>query len=338
MGSLIDTRPRRKQPLVICYGGGRDSTAVLVGLWMRGIRPDLILMADVGAERQATYDYVANVMQPWLLSIGFPPITIVRYVCTRFKHWPHYATLEENCLTNGTLPSIAYGSHACSSKWKIAPQTKYLQSWTPALLAWQDGVKIRKAIGFEAGEENRTRRCSTYAVQDEELDLFDIWFPLQEWGWTLAACIEAIEHAGLPVPPKSSCYFCTAMKPWEVDALPIGQLKRIVVIEARAYAKHYDYCVRKNWPKGEGVLLTEGIWRKRVKGMRGAIAKPGSMTEYIREKGLLPSSEIDRIIAITPTRPLYRGEIENWQVWLAELCQDKPPTPQILYTTEPQLT
>lgn len=34
-------------PLVVCYGAGRDSTALLVGLWRRGIRPDLILFAEV---------------------------------------------------------------------------------------------------------------------------------------------------------------------------------------------------------------------------------------------------------------------------------------------------
>src|SRR5580658_8213180 len=65
-------------PLVVCYGAGRDSTALLVGLWQRGIRPDLILFADVGAERQATYDFIP-VMNRWLKSVGFPEITVVRY-------------------------------------------------------------------------------------------------------------------------------------------------------------------------------------------------------------------------------------------------------------------
>jgi len=99
-------------PLVVAYGGGRDSTAVLVVLWMRGLRPDAILMADVGAEKQATYDYVEHVMQPWLASVGFPPVTIVTYRCRDFKNWPAYHSLEENCLTNRTLPSIAYGRHS----------------------------------------------------------------------------------------------------------------------------------------------------------------------------------------------------------------------------------
>jgi len=303
-------------PLVVAYGGGRDSTAVLVGLWMRGLRPDAILMADVGAEKQATLDYVEHVMQPWLASVGFPPVTIVRYQCRDFKNWPAYHSLEENCLTNRTLPSIAYGRHSCSSKWKIAPQNEHLKAWQKARDCWAAGGKVRKAVGFEAGEEGRAKRCSTYAVQDDETDLFDLWFPLQEWGWDLAACLEAIAAAGLPLPEKSACYFCTAMKPWEVDALPVDKLQRIVIIEARAAGRHLAYAERKGWPNGEGVPMTEGLWRKRVKGFRGAIAKPGSITEYIREKGLLPAAEVDRLIAATPTGDLTREDITDWQSWL----------------------
>lgn len=35
------------QPVTVAYGIGVDSTAMLVGLHQRGIRPDLILFADM---------------------------------------------------------------------------------------------------------------------------------------------------------------------------------------------------------------------------------------------------------------------------------------------------
>lgn len=49
------------------------------------------------------------------------------------------------------------------------------------------------------------------------------------------------------------------------------------------------------------------------------------MTEYIREHGLLPSREIDRLIVLTPTEPLTQGDFErlrysNWAEWLAAIC------------------
>jgi hypothetical protein len=111
------------------------------------------------------------------------------------------------------------------------------------------------------------------------------------------------------------------MKPAEVETLTLDQLRKIVIIEARATAKHLAYAERKGWPNGVGVPLTEGIWRKAVKGFRGATPKPGSMTQYIREKSLLPSAEIDRLIALTPTQPLRQGDISDWQSWLADICQ-----------------
>jgi hypothetical protein len=313
-------------PLVVCYGAGRDSTALLVGLWQRGIRPDLILFADVGAERQATYDYLP-IMNQWLVSVGFPQITVVRYQPKDFKHWPPYHTIEENILTNCALPSIAYGFHKCSAKWKIAPQLAFLKTWPPALACWAAGGRVRKAIGFDASphELKRAHGCSTYAIQEEEAERFNLWFPLQEWGWDLAECIRQIVKAGLPIPAKSSCYFCTAMKPWEVDELARTEpdkLKRIVVLEARARQKHLDYAEAKGWPRGVGVPLTDGIWRRRVKGVRrGSTPKPGSMTEYIREKELLPATEIDRLITATPTRPLTKGDLPDWQTWLHSLTE-----------------
>lgn len=115
-------------PLVVYYGMGRDSTALLVGLQQRGVRPDAILFADVGAERQATYDFLP-VINDWLARVGFPLVTVVRYKPKNYKHWPPYHSLEENILTNIAMPSIACGGHSCSSKWKIEPQNAWLEKW-----------------------------------------------------------------------------------------------------------------------------------------------------------------------------------------------------------------
>ncbi len=44
-------------PLVVCWGMGQDSTGMLVGMWERGIKPKLIITADVGSERAETYEF-----------------------------------------------------------------------------------------------------------------------------------------------------------------------------------------------------------------------------------------------------------------------------------------
>lgn len=298
---------------------------MLVGYAERGIRPDLILFSDVGAEREATYAYLP-VINAWLRKVGFPEVTVVRYQPKNFKHWPHYHTIEENILTNVSLPAIAYGGHSCSSKWKISAQDDYLESWGTALEAWAANVPVVRAVGFEDSphEHRRAKRCATFAVQDLDAKRYKAVFPLQEWGWDRDRCVFEIAAAGLPVPAKSSCYFCTAMKPWEVDELTREKHMRIVIIEARTRQRHLDFAKEKGWPKGEGVPMTEGLWRKAVKGMRGATPKPGSMTEYIRQQGHLPGPLIDALIELTPTHTFTREQfaqlgIAGWQDWIARI-------------------
>lgn len=300
---------------------------MLVGMWERGIKPKLIITADVGSERPETYEF-RPIFDDWLESVGFPTSITVRYQPRDYKHWPPYYTLLENCLTNVTLPSLAYGYHTCSSKWKITPINKYISALSWAREWWAEGGKILKAIGFDDSphEHRRAERgCATFAVQSDEKDKYDLVFPLQEWGWTREMCVEAVQRVGLPVPPKSSCYFCPAMKPFEVDTLGEQELKISVVIEARTKQRHLDHSELKGWPRGVGVPLCEGLWRRAVKGCRGAIPRPGSMTQYIRQKGLLPSDEVDRLIAATPTEPLTQNDFErlgfnNWQEWLVSIC------------------
>ena len=40
---------------IVGYGGGTDSTAMLIGLWQRRIPVDRILFADPGGEQPHTY-------------------------------------------------------------------------------------------------------------------------------------------------------------------------------------------------------------------------------------------------------------------------------------------
>src|SRR5262249_31380661 len=51
-------RPEPGSPLVVAYGAGVNSTAMLVEFARRGIRPDLVLFADTSAEKPETYEYL----------------------------------------------------------------------------------------------------------------------------------------------------------------------------------------------------------------------------------------------------------------------------------------
>jgi hypothetical protein len=300
-----------RAPLAVAYGAGVDSTALLVGFVRRGIRPAYILFADTGGEKAETLAFLP-VMEEYLRQVGFPGITVVRYVTRDFKHWPPYHTLEENCLTNGTLPSLAFGFKSCSQKWKIAPQHTYLKQQDVIQTCWQRGQRVVKCIGFDADPGDVRRRNHAGDARDRH---YEYRYPLIDWGWTRARCQEEIAKAGLPVPPKSSCVFCPASKPGEIRALPPETLRRIVILEARAA------------PRLEKI---EGLWRNGVKGTRGGEARPGSMTAFIRQERLLPDNEIDYLCEVVPQEIVRNQErfahhqpIPSWEEFLRSVTEGR---------------
>lgn len=272
-----------KEPLVLAYGLGRDSTAILVGWHQRGIRPDHIVFADVGAEKQATYAYL-DVIQPWLKKVGFPELTTVKYVPKKAP----YTTIEGNCCQNCTLPSEVFGRGACSIKWKQEPQNKWAKNHPDfqEIFASEDR-KIIKAIGYEfneLGRKDKMERAKNKLIEKENESLakrnakkqvanlardahYDYRYPLIEWEWTLEQCIDEIQAAGLAVPPKSSCFFCPNIRPEEVRELTDEERGRIMRIEIMAE------------PYNQKVY---GLWRRD----RKRDGRPGSITEFILKEKL----------------------------------------------------
>lgn len=196
--------------LVCSYGGGRNSCAGLIGLRQRDIVPDRIQFSDTGvfdAEKPETYAHIA-LMDRWCAEHGFPPITVVR---VGDSEKAVDKSLYDNCYRLGFMPSIVYGFKKCSQRWKADPQAKDLRNWEPARAEWDAGRRIRRAIFYDAGEGRRAVLSS-----DERTEF---WFPLIEWGWTLERCVQEIDKAGIPQPPKSACFFCPSSRKKEVLAL-----------------------------------------------------------------------------------------------------------------------
>ena len=192
--------------IAVAYGGGTNSTAMLVGMKNTGIRPDYITFADTGAEKPHTYEHI-KVMQEWLESVGFPPIITVHKVDKNGDR----LTLEQNCLKKKMLPSIAYGFKTCSKKYKIQPQDKYFNNLPETKKVFKEGGKITKYIGYDADEPHRAK------IMDDKKYRYK--YPLIEWGWGRDECIEAIKAEGLPLPHKSACFFCPASKQYEIKNL-----------------------------------------------------------------------------------------------------------------------
>lgn len=185
----------------LSFGGGVNSTAMLLGLVGENQPPDVVLFSDTGGERPETYKHIAE-MQQWCAARN------VRWQTVTNGGRGQGETLEENCLTRKELPSLAYGFKGCSVKWKRQPMDRWISEWDLAQEEWKQGRKVVRYIGIDAGEEHR-------AVLTEDKK-FVYQYPLVKWGWDRNDCINAIRHAGISVPPKSSCFFCPAMRKAEI--------------------------------------------------------------------------------------------------------------------------
>jgi hypothetical protein len=265
------------QPRAIAYGLGVDSSAMIVGFVKKKRAPGAILFADVGDEKPETYAYY-RVMSAFLEKHHFPPITVVRY---RPVH-ATYNTLSENCLQNGTLPSLAFGRKSCSLKFKVRPQNLWCDQWSPAIRAWRRGDKVIKFIGYDAGPKD-SRRGHDMTEDDD----YQYEYPLREWGWDREKCMDVIDSAGLPVPMKSACWHCPASKPNEVAWLA----KTHPELFARAIAMEDSAKARG------GLLKIEGLWRKATK------KRPGSWREFAEKLRLIRKVKKLRAVFGDPQDP-----------------------------------
>jgi hypothetical protein len=256
--------PDSLSPIVVSYGGGVDSTAMLIAMYLKGVKPDLIVFSDTGDEKRETYAYI-KLFSRWLKSVGFPPITRTRYrmedAGERKKflayYSPHrwkslslaaleawavayqnvrqsvkYNTLMEECIILGKLPGKAYGSGQCSMKWKIEPTRKLVKKWLK-----DKNVEVRCFVGINAGEQERLLDKKGNLKPLTEVDYgisFRLEYPMIEWGLDKENEKALIARMGLPIPPKSSCKRCPNMTPEEILALPNEDYEMACFIEANA--------------------------------------------------------------------------------------------------------
>lgn len=214
---------------LVCYGGGTNSKAMLIGKVRLGEPVDIILFANTGGEKPHTYKDI-DLFSEWLVDHNYPAIQIVEAV----NYEGRVVTLEEDCLKRHALPSIAYGYKTCSLRWKLAPQEKFLNHNALCKAEWEAGRPVIKHVGFDWGEFHRVK------AYDEDKK-FTTKYDLVEWRWNRQRCIDEIVKAGLPLPGKSSCFFCSSMKQTEIyqlrDEYP-ELLERALAIEAGAELTH----------------------------------------------------------------------------------------------------
>ena len=194
---------------VLSYGGGRQTVAMLELVRQGKLpRPDRIVIADTGREKQSTWDYLEEVGQSIAAACGLV-VEIAPRSLAYVDMYGHNGDLLLPVYTpTGKLPAF------CSSEWKGSVVNRYMKltalGYTPSDVQAMSNEEARQQIkrtapgfvswiGFALDERNRIKGREGRS------------FPLVDLGLTKHDCIDIIKRAGLPLPPPSSCFMCPHM-------------------------------------------------------------------------------------------------------------------------------
>ncbi|MFB7247900.1 phosphoadenosine phosphosulfate reductase [Streptomyces populi] len=189
------------------FGGGVQSTAALV-LAARGeLDYRTFLMANVGddSEHPGTLRYLHEYAIPYAKAHGLELVVLDRVM----KRSGEVRTLYQDLTREGSrslkipvrMSNGAPGTRSCTASFKIKVVGDELKR--------RGATKEAPAtvgIGISLDEIHRAnkRRCEPHEL---------IEYPLLERGIRRIDCARIIRGAGLPVPPKSSCWFCPFHRP-----------------------------------------------------------------------------------------------------------------------------
>lgn len=225
--------------LVINYGGGTNSTALLIEVVNRGLldayEAVLVVFADTGSERPETYEYLA-LFGRWLKERGID-LVITRWLRKSSRAWFYegadgskvrwtgsvdlggkFIAIHEDCEKQTTLPSRAFGFSGCTTKWKQHPIDGYAEDWAmyQRLFGGASDGPVERWIGYDADEPKRVARMMS---KNPRPDLWRWRAPLVEWEMGRDECVDVIVRAGLPLPGKSACFLCPSTTKAEIDDL-----------------------------------------------------------------------------------------------------------------------
>lgn len=186
---------------VISYGGGVQSTALLVLAAQRKIDYTTFLFANVGddSEHPKTLSYLREVAVPYAAGAGLDLQQLERR-----RRDGTTETLMQRLHRSDTrsipipvrMANGAPGRRSCTADFKIKVVGRWLRehgatTQAPAIVG----------IGISLDEIHRAnrRRCEPHER---------IAYPLLDLGLRRLDCERIIEGAGLTVPAKSACFFC----------------------------------------------------------------------------------------------------------------------------------
>jgi hypothetical protein len=194
---------------VLSYGGGRQTVAICVLIAQGKLpRPERIVCADTGREASSTWAYLEAHVAPLLATVGL-----------KVEIAGHDLATQDLWDVNGDVLIPAYTAEAkmrtfCSNQWKVRPVRRYLRS-----LGYGPDRPVRVWLGISTDEVGRAKPSDAAWHQNHFPLLFDVPMNKRE-------CVSLVVAAGLPEPPRSSCWMCPHRADAEWLALsPVDRVK-----------------------------------------------------------------------------------------------------------------
>lgn len=183
------------KPITWSFGGGTQSVAIAVLVARDELpRPDAIIMADTGYEASETWEYLDAHVRPLLSGVGceVDVVKAERLATTDGLFAKNGKVLMPVFTANGAgqLPNY------CTNEWKVRVVQRRLRE-----LGYGPKNPVVTWIGISTDEVHRAKPSGTTWQEHD-------WPLLMHRPTNRTEAKHLVMNAGLPNPPKSSCYFC----------------------------------------------------------------------------------------------------------------------------------
>lgn len=165
---------------IVSYGGGVDSTAMIIWLIKNKKPIDYVVFSDTGNEVPETYEFIEKHMIPYLNRYGIKFVVVYP-----FKK----RSLYTRCWKREVFPDTHH--RWCTRDVKITPIHKFYKKLKG---------KIFEYMGIAYDDIRRMKPALE--------DYIEKIYPLVDNKLTRELCVAIIIQGNLPLPVKSGCFFC----------------------------------------------------------------------------------------------------------------------------------
>lgn len=230
---------------IFSFGGGVQSTASLVLAAQGKLECDTFVFANVGdnSENPATLDYMRDYARPFAERHN---LNIVE-VSYGKELYDHVMAANRTIDIPIRMANGAPGNRTCTFRWKINVVAKWLKTHI-------DKQEYGVGLGISIDEWHR--------MADSRIKGIANVYPLVDARITRMECHNIIANAGLPAPPKSSCYFCPfhRLAEWKEMARTKPDLfAKSVALEERLNVKRQEFGKDAVWLTSYGMPLKEVV-------------------------------------------------------------------------------